>query len=422
MLGNQKLTPERKLQRVKITLLRNPKVALLSGILMVGKTYVDPKLSTARTDGRDEWYGESFIKALNEKELAFVIMHEASHKMYRHLTTWKKLHDEDHRLANMACDHVINIMLRDLDPTESFIAMPRDKDGKLMGLLDEKYRGMNAKQVFDILKKEQEKCKGDRPDGPKGDGGDEDGEPGDGDGPVGFDEHDWRGAKKMTAEEQKELEREVDQAIRQGIAADKKVGGGAGGLARELGDLTTPKVDWREQLREFVKSVCAGKDNSSWRRPNRRFIGNDVYLPTLISERVQHVAVAIDTSGSIGGAELNAFLSEFVSVCESVNPEFIDLLYWDAAVAGHEVYTNADASNIVSSTKPAGGGGTAPSCITAYMKEKKLVPDVAVVLTDGYVGTDWGQEYGNEWPCPVLWCIVGGNKSVAATGKTIYVD
>lgn len=417
MLGTGKLTPERKLQRVKITLLRNPKVALMSGILMVGKTFIDTKTSTARTDGRDEWYGEGFIKKLSERELAFVIMHEASHKMYRHLVIWKKLHDENHRLANMACDYVINLMLRDLDPTETFMSMPRDKDGKIMGLIDERFRGMNAKQVFDILKKEQEKCKGDRPDGPSGDGEDasDGGEP-------GFDEHDWDGAQQMSDDEKKEIEREVDQAIRQGIAAEKKVGGGAGGLSRELGDLLTPKVDWREQLREFVKSVCVGKDNSSWRRPNRRFIGSDIYLPTMISERVQRVTAAIDTSGSIGGAELNAFLSELQSICESVNPEIVDLLYWDCAVAAHETYSESEIPNIVSSTKPAGGGGTAPSCITAYMKEKKLVPDVVVVLTDGYVGTDWGQAQGNEWPCPVLWCIVGGNKSVATTGKTIYVD
>jgi predicted metal-dependent peptidase len=401
MLGNTKLSPERKLQRVKISLLRNPKVALMSGILMVGKTFVDSKLPTARTNGKDEWYGEKFIADLKEKELAFVIMHEASHKMYRHLTTWRKLYEENHKLANMACDYVINLMLKDLDPTESFMAMPRDKSGKVLGLIDERFRGMNAKQVFDILKQEYTECDCD-----------------DGDG-EGFDEHDWDGARELTEDEKKDLEREIDQAIRQGIIADKKVNGdGAGGLARELGELVAPKVDWREQLREFVKSVCAGKDNSSWRKVNRRFIGGGIYMPTLVSERVHHIVPAIDTSGSIGGEELNEFLSELAGICEQVNPELIDLLYWDGVVAGHETYSGADASNIVSSTKPVGGGGTSPSCITAYLKEHKIEPDVAVVLTDGYVGSDWG----GDWPCPVLWCIVGGNTVVAPNGKTIHIN
>lgn len=417
MLGKQ-MTPERKLQRVKITLLRNPNVALLSGILMVGKTYVDANLPTARTNGRDEWYGADFVAKLSEKELAFVIMHEAMHKMYRHLTTWKKLHDEDAHLANSACDYVINLQLKDLDPHEQFMAMPREKDGTPMGLIDERFRGMNAKQVFDILKQEK-KGRGRKP-------GDKPCEGGEGDTPNkskdegtgGFDEHDWDGAQELSAEEQKELEREIDQAIRQGLIAEKKAGKGGGNLSRELGELTTPKVDWREQLREFVKSVCAGKDNSSWRKPNRRFIGSGIYMPTLISERVHHIVPAIDTSGSIGGDELNEFLSELAGICEQVNPELIDLLYWDGNVAGHETYSGADASNIVSSTKPRGGGGTSPSCITSYLKDKGITPDVAVVLTDGYVGNDWG----GEWPCPVLWCIVGGNKVVAPVGKTVHIE
>jgi predicted metal-dependent peptidase len=399
MLAN-KLTPERKLQRVKINLLRNPKVAVMSGILMVGRTFVDATLPTARTNGRDEWYGEKFIATLDERELAFVIMHEASHKMYRHLTTWKKLHDENHELANMACDYVINLMLRDLDPTEAFMAMPRNKDGKVMGLIDERFRGMNAKQVFDILKQEQEK---------RGKG------QGQGEG-EGFDEHDWDGAK-LSEDDAKELEREIDQAIRQGLIAEQKVkGNGRSDLARALGELTTPKVDWREQMREFVKSVCAGKDTSSWRRPNRRFIGSDIYLPTLVSERVNRLVVATDTSGSIGNAELNAAMAEFVGICDQVKPEHIDLLYWGSHVAGHETYDGADASNIVSSTRPIGGGGTSPSCITAYIKEKNLDADCVVVFTDGEVGTDWG----GTWPCPVLWCVING-KQVATTGKTIHI-
>ncbi len=425
MLGTQKLTPERKLQRVKVSLLRNPKVALLSGVLMVGKTFLDPNLKTARTNGRDETYGTGFVESLKERELAFVIMHEASHKMYRHLHTWRRLYDENARLANMACDYVINLMLRDLDPTESFMAIPRDENGEVYGLLDERFRGMNAKQVFDILKKECDDggSGGEPGDDESGGGGGSGGSDDSNNGSGGFDEHDWDGAKELTAEEKQDLEREIDQAIRQGIITNQKVNGGGGGnLERELGDLVAPKVDWREQLREYVKSICAGKDASSWRRVNRRYIGSDIYMPTLVSERVHHIVAAIDTSGSIGGAELNAFLSELAAICEQVNPEVVDLLYWDAHVAGHESYEGGEVSNIVSSTKPVGGGGTSPSCITGYMKDKLLKPDVVVVLTDGYVGADWGESMGNTWPCPVLWCIVGDNAAVAPNGKTIHVQ
>ena len=383
---------ERKLKKVKIALMRNPLFALYQGVMMVGKTTLRDDIPTAATNGRDEIYGRQFIKELSEKELAFVVMHECMHKTYRHLTTWTKLHAENPMLTNAACDYVINLKLRDIDPEGKYIAMPM-KDGKPFGLIDEKYRGMNTKQVFDALKQD-------------GMGGGE-----------GFDEHDWDGAEEMTDEQKEELVKEIDRAIRQGQIAAKKVGKGAGGRDLELEGLMEPKVDWREVLREFVKSICNAKDASSWRRVNRRFVGSDIYLPTLIGERVGHIVIGIDTSGSIGGKELSDFLSEVKGIADEVRPEKVDLLYWDCEVAAHEEYDEYSVANIVSSTKPRGGGGTSPSCVTAYLKDKGIKPECVIMLSDGYVGNDWG----GEWPCPVLWCLVGGNDDVAPVGKTIHI-
>ena len=392
---------ERKLQKAKITLMRNSKFALLSGILMVGRTSVDDNVPTACTDGRDERYGREFIKNLRDPELAFVVAHEAAHKMYRHLTTWRKLSDENRELTNQACDYVINLMLKDLDPGELTIAMPVYRDGpmvgKRMGLVDERFRGMNTKQVFDILKQEQEEGGG---------------------GGSGIDEHDWDGAKEMTEAEAKELAREIDQAIRQGLMAHQKQSGkGGGNLSRELQDLLEPKVDWRQMLREYVKAVCRAKDTSSWRRVNRRYLSLGMYMPSIVGERVGHIVIGVDTSGSIGGPELAEFLAEVKGIAEEVNPEKVDLIYWDSEVAGHEEYTELEVPNIVSSTKPRGGGGTSPSCMSDYLKEKRIEPECIIMLTDGYVGNDWG----NDWPAPVMWTITGGNKVTAPNGKTIHI-
>jgi predicted metal-dependent peptidase len=91
-------------------------------------------------------------------------------------------------------------------------------------------------------------------------------------------------------------------------------------------------------------------------------------------------------------------------------------LYWDTDVAGHEVYDRDHQDKLVSSTKPAGGGGTDPACIPVYIKERGIKPECVVVLTDGYVGS-WG-----KWEHPVLWCVVGGYKPTPTTGAVIYVD
>ena len=407
MLEQTQDKTERRLKKVKIGLMRNPKFALWSGILMLGKTSVDDSVPTACTNGRDEKYGRAFVDGLDDKELGFVVLHENLHKAFRHLFIWRKLYEEDKQLANAACDYVINLMIVKSDPSQSVVAMPR-KDGKVIGLLDVKYANMNAKQVFDLLKQEQEQG-GDA-------GSDSDGEGGGG-GKQGFDDHDWEGAQELTEQEKKVIAKEVDQALRQGMIAHNKANGaGAGRMGRELGDLLEPQIDWREVLREFVKSICNAKDASSWRRVNRRYLSGDTYMPTLVGERVGRIAIGIDTSGSIGGPELDRFLSEVKSIAEDVHPEFVDLIYWDSEVAAHEEYDVATVPNIVSSTKPKGGGGTDPTAMMRYLKEKNITPECIIMLTDGYIG-DWG----SEWNAPILWAICNGTDDYAPCGKTVHI-
>lgn len=392
---------ERRLKKIKISLMRNQKFAFWGSIMMIGKTEVRAGFPSACTNGRDEIYGAEFMDGLDDKELAFVVLHENMHKAYRHLFTWKKLWDIDKQLANAACDYVINIQLKDLDPREEVIAMPM-KDGKVYGLLDEKYRGMNAKQVFDLLRQEQR-------EGGGGSGGNGEG---------GFDEHDWEGAQELSEEDQKHLEREIDQAVRSG-AMSQGVGMGGGNMPRDLAELLNPKVDWREQLREFVKAVCANKDSSSWRRPNRRFLSTGVYMPSMIGEKVGHIVIARDTSGSMGSGELASAATETKAIADEVSPERIDMIDWDGVVESHQQYEGNNVSP-VDIQNMRGGGGTDPRCVAEYLKEQGIKPECVVILTDGYIN-DWGDD--ELWQnVPVLWAIVGGNTVMSPQGKTIHVE
>lgn len=409
------MTPERKLKKVTINLMRSSLFADMSGIFMLGSKSIVDGLPTAATNGRDEFYGREFVDRLSEKELAFVVVHESMHKLLRQLTIWQKLFKENQRLANMAADYVINLMIVNRDPQETVVAIPKI-NGKPMALLDRRFAGMNTKQVFDLLKQEQQDG-GQR--GRGGDTGDKEGEQdGLGAGET-LDHHDWEGAKGLSKEERDELDKQLDQAIRQGqITAKKMHGGGAGNMNRELGDLLDPQVDWRELLREFVTNLCNGRDYSSWRRPNRRFLSDGIVMPSMVGEAVGPIVVGIDTSGSIGGPELDRFLTEVKAITETVKPERIDLIYWDSAVAGHETYTMAEMDTLVSSTKPRGGGGTDPRCVPDYMERKKIKPECVIMLTDGCVPA-WG-----EWDVPILWCICGswGRGQFAPVGKTVHIN
>jgi predicted metal-dependent peptidase len=101
-----------------------------------------------------------------------------------------------------------------------------------------------------------------------------------------------------------------------------------------------------------------------------------------------------------------------------VQPEAVRLLYWDTAVCKDERYARDELDTLVKTTKPAGGGGTSPDCVTTYLSENNIKPQVCVMLTDGYVGNNWG----GSWPCPVVWCVVGNASAEASVGKTIHVE
>lgn len=390
----QKLTAEQRIERCHVGLMKHPNFVAYSGLLMIGGVSVKDTCPTAYTNGRDVTYGRGFVDSLDDDaELRGVILHETKHKMYRHLTTWQSLWKQNRQVANMACDYVINLEIKDEEEKSGkYVLLPK------CGLYDEKYRGMSSKEVFDQLMLNP----------PPPDGG------GQGDGDGGIDEHGWEEAQEMSEEAVKELTKEIDSAIRQGAILAGKVGGN---VDRSFTDLMSSEVDWKEALREFVSAVCNGKDDSTWRRPNRRWLQHDIYMPSTVSESMGRLCIAVDTSGSIGGDDINKFLSEVVSVMNNVNPELVDLLYWDGEVAGHEVYGVGEGDKLMASTKPKGGGGTSPSCITRYLKDKDIKPEACIVLTDGYVGGDWG----GDWSCPVLWAIVGGCKDVPSKGSVIYI-
>jgi len=386
----KELTTEQRVSKSVVDIMGNDKYIALAGILMIGERTVEEGLPTACTNGRDEMYGRDFVNGLSDPELRFLVLHESYHKLYRHLTTWQHLYKEDPNLANQACDYVINLKIAD-DNKDGFAVMPQG------GLLDNKFRGMDSAQVYNILKQDQ----------------DENGGDGGGNNSGGFDEHDWDGAQELSEADQRELARDIDEAIRQGALIAGKLGNGAD---RSITDLLKPQIDWREVMREFITTTCAGNDYSTWKRPNRRYISSGVYMPSGISESVEGVVVAGDMSGSIGQREQSVILTEAKQMFDTVHPNWVRMLYWDTQVCSDEKYEQHELDDFVRSTKPKGGGGTDVECVPKYMTDNNIKAQAAIIITDGYLGRSWG-----SWNCPVLWVIIDNERAKPPTGVVVHV-
>ena len=380
-----------RIKKAHISIMQHKVFCSYSGILACGKVYVNDEVPTAATNGWDVKYNPSFIEQhmKTDPELRFLILHEAQHKAYRHLQVWHALHEENAQLANIAADHFVNLSLVDSDAGEGFIKMPT------LGIQpDPKYRGWSVKQIFEDLKANGE-----------GQG------QGDGD---GMDEHDWENATSGDPTKDAEKANEIQRAIRQGeIVRRKMQGKGAGDKDGVFGELLQPKVDWKKVLRDFITETCAGRDESSWRKPNRRFLSYDVYMPSMVGTTMTELVIGFDTSGSIfGGVEMDMFASEIKTIIEDIKPTKVHVIYWDTEVAGHQTFEEGQFA--VQNLKPKGGGGTDGSVLFDYLRDKRITPQAIVQFTDGYVG-DWGKT-----DVPTLWAV--SSDLVAPFGTTIRIE
>lgn len=392
-----------RIKRAKIAIMRHKVWCAFSGVIACGEITVDDTTPTACTDGYNVRFGEKFVGTLTDAELRLVLLHEACHKSYSHLRVWKSLWDENPKLANVAMDHFVNLSLMDTDNGEAFLAMPK------IGIQPERaFRGWSVKQIYNHLKQEQED------DQDPGDGdGDGDGN-GDGDGDGGFDSHDFDGAGKQSAAEQDKQAEEVQRALRQGEAVARKRGQGSGNSSALIGDLLKPKLDWRQLLRDFVQETCAGRDESTWARPNRRYLADNIYMPSMHSTTMGELVVLFDTSGSVfSGSVTQAFASEIAAIVEQVKPERVRVVYCDSAVQGEQSFE--DGQFALASMRVKGGGGTDLPVTFDYIRDKGYKPQAMVVLTDGYT------PFGTAPGYPVLWCIT--ERSITAPwGITAHID
>lgn len=418
------LTTEQRIKRAHVTMMKHPETALYSGVFMLGETSVVDDTPTAYTDGLNKRYGRKFIDGLTDAELNGVVLHENLHIVFRHLLHSRDLFEEDQRTANMAADFVVNDVIMSLTD-KALCDLPAG------GLYDPSLHNMNMREIYYMIRN---KCTNPNDPSDKGDPRNDKSEGGSSSNSVPgtprkptrslgdaiadkdykFDEHDSEAFAPKNAEDEKSMDTTIDRAIREGALLAGRLGAS---IPRVIADLLEPKIDWRKELREFVSSTMRGNDEFTWRKFNRRLLANDIYMPSVESEAIGELVVAIDTSGSIGNAEIAEFASELVSICDSVSPEAIRVLWWDTKVHGEQVFRD-NYENIASMLKPMGGGGTRVGCVAEHINKHKITAQAVLVFTDGFV------ENAPTWDIssPSLWLVTKNRSWTPPSGHVVFVE
>lgn len=386
------------------------KEPLFSSAMYALKPVESDQYQTLGTDGEFLFYNQKFLDTLNEEEAAAVVLHEVMHCMHRHV--WRR-EERDPMLWNIAADYAINIMVN-----ESF-ALPKG------ALLDMKYWGMSAEEIYDSLPKQESQkqgwCEKHGWEGQESEG------EGDSQDQKGKDKKDGKGSGKGKGKEKE----------------DKDGKGGGKGLMDKLADMLAPKKPmpkstmteeqkdkkWKKIFEDtFIKNYGKLSDSMkrlvektfympvldwaslvmnllsedyndySFHQPDRRFLDEEYVLPDLYSyDRLKDIVFAYDTSGSISDRDLKSFYMETLNLFNN----FSSLQGWIAicdADLHHFDVVNPQQS--FTDFKFYGGGGTDFRPVFDAVKEKGIKPKALFYFTDTY-----GSFPSEPPPYPVFWLV-----------------
>lgn len=346
--------------------------------------------STAATDGRSIFFNRDFFEPLTTKQIEFVIAHEILHNVFDHMG---RREGRNPKIFNIASDYCVNGQLL------------RDRIGDTIPSIqifhDQKYYGWSAEQVYDDIyeKMDEEELA-----------------------QLGqlLDEHiDWensdgKGRPSYSKEELKAIRDEIREATMQAAQASG-AGNVPAGVARLIKDLTEPKMNWREILRQQIQSVI--RNDYTFMRPNRKGWHMNAILPGTNFDETIDICVSIDMSGSISSVQAKDFLSEIKGIMDEYKDFKLKLWCFDTAVYNEVDYDGYNADDF-NNYEVMGGGGTDFDANWNYMKDHDINPKKFIMFTDGYPWSSWGDENY----CDTVFIIHGNNSIVPPFGEYAYYE
>ena len=354
------------------------------------KLVEDIECETGWTDGLTIGFNPKWIESLNSGQVKGFLAHEIMHVVCLHHTRRGNRNPDKWNIAGDYC--VNDILIND------GFELP---NGTLSGMGLDKY----AEQIYNQIP--------DPPQGNKGQGSDKGKGKGKGSGCGEVRDYPGKDGKKAGESELKNAESETRVMVQQAVKAAKMQGKMPVGIDRVLDDTLNPKVPWKEVLWRYITQAC--KSDYSWSRPNKRYMGSGLILPSLWAEEMKPVFLAIDTSCSVDAKTLNQFAAEITAIHNDLQVDII-VCYCDTKVNPDKVQ-RFDKDEMVE-LKPDGSGGTDFRPPFEYLEKHQLDISCMIYLTDGYCDS-----FPDQCDFPVLWGIYGRNKGFdPPLGETMQID
>ncbi|MCR4666428.1 MAG: VWA-like domain-containing protein [Desulfovibrio sp.] len=415
------------------------------GTMVLRLSFVeDPDCRDLWCDGKNLAYNPHWVLAQNRETLKAAQAHEMLHLALGHHV---RRHGRDARLWNRACDFAVNLLLR-----EAGFSIPGSFE------FDDRYKDMDADAIFLLLSSlldevpnggAKNASKEERTKNVSGGGADlgggqggrskEDGPLRAAEGKSGGIGRQARGHSGQEGEEQAEslgdafigevrdhpslseniderqgrrfAEREAKVSLMMAMQRALHQGDMPGCFTRLLKKTVHPGLDWKARLQRFLE-MCVDND-STWTHPNRRYLYQNIYLPSRSEPNIPPFCVAIDCSGSVDEEKLALFCAELSSVLETYDSK-VTVIFHDSEVQDHRTFVRSDLPLCLS---PKGGGGTDYRPVCEWIEHEALRPVCLLWFTDLECSSFPGEpEY------PVLWISSGRNEQAPPFGEWVVMN
>lgn len=337
------------------------------------------------------YYNAQFVMRLSTDETVFALCHEVLHVIGRHALRRGR---RDRKRWIYAADAWINDTLRHAgvgEAVDGTVHMP----GSRLRSVDEIYESLPEHSGG--------KRKGAQADGGRGDDADNQGWD------NGFGD-DLIDDPRQGDAARRENEASIKMLVGYAAQEARRRGRMPASLERMVDDVLSSKLPWQDMLERFM--VRCARDEVAWRRPNKRFVAQGIYLPSVSAEtRMGRVVIGIDTSGSIEDSALSAFVKEVNDIAETCRPECVTMIYCDTRVQRVDHYA---AEDFPLKARPEGGGGTDLREVFDHVEREGFAPDCLLLFTD--CRTPW-PDYS---PWPTLVCSTTALKAPAHLADTIH--
>ena len=430
----------------------------------------DNSFDTMATDGKTIVFNSDFVRSLPMDEIKAVMIHEAMHVVWEHHLRQGERHS---KLWNIATDYAINNYIR----YKLKMQLPEG------GLWNMDFDNWSAEKIYQELFNDDEQLEDaisqlpqqsndeesgdDQSSGGSSDDSSDDSSDSSDDGSSDVDAANITGYSSAQAsalnasgsiclddlpetvgqvmpmkdEQGNELSdtamnEEVIKLRQQVMMADRVQKMQGSGTSVDwsdgrVGELQTVKVDWENQLRDFLTNTMS--EETTWARPNKRVRHLGITLPSKKkTPQGGTFACMYDVSGSVSSEERDQATTETISIANDLGVNKIMSCRFAHTVFKNEEGEHWDIHNLDEGDELAdmkdlrlfGGGGTSfdpPFNLFNEHTEDADEVDAILFFTDGY--GDVSEEVD---PCiPVVWVVSEKERYSSFNppfGEVIYMD